>query len=70
MCCQLQSADWRNAQNHGYRAHCAGILGGCNAAASPSLAELLSHWPRLADGERQACDGPELARKAVDNIRA
>ena len=39
-------------------------------ATSPSLAELLSHWLRLADCDRQACDGPELARKAVAHIRA
>ena len=39
-------------------------------AASPSLAELLSHWLRLGDAERQAYTGPEMARKAVANIRA
>ena len=33
-------------------------------SVSASLAELLSHWLRLRDGERQACDGPELARNA------
>ena len=39
-------------------------------AASDSLAALLSDWLTLADGERQACDGPDLARKAVAHIRA
>ena len=39
-------------------------------AVSDSLAELLSDWLTHANGERQACDGPELARKAVAYIRA
>ena len=38
-------------------------------AALDSLAVLLSDWLTLADGERQACDGPALARKAV-HLRA
>ena len=39
-------------------------------AALDSLAALLSDWLTLVDGERQACDGPDLARNAVAYIRA
>ena len=39
-------------------------------ASLDSLAELLSDWLTRADSERQACDGPELAKKAVAHIRA
>ena len=38
-------------------------------AAAPFVAELLSLWLQREDGERQACDGAELARNAVTHIR-